>query len=65
MNMEINRNSGNNINFYKNGSAGFLSQDQSLSPSAIPTPQLSIQQDLRKRNVYHIFGKQSQINLKN
>lgn len=35
------------------------------SPSAIPTPKLSIQQDLQRKNVYHIFGKQSQINLRN
>lgn len=53
-----------NINFYKN-SSGLMSQEQSLSPSALPTPQLSIQQDSQKRNVYHIFGKESEIDLKN
>lgn len=36
------------------------SQEGSQSPSASATPRLSIQQDSHKRNVYHIYGKESE-----
>lgn len=55
----------NNIKFHKNSLTGLVSQEHSLTPAAMPTPQLSIQQDSQKRNVYHIFGKESRIDLQN
>lgn len=38
----------------------YLSQEGSVSPKGEITPQLSIQQDSHKRNVYHIYGKESE-----
>ena len=57
------------FNFYKEGSSlGIkhnLSQEGSQSPSASATPQLSIQQDSHKRNVYHIYGKDAEAEFNN